>query len=303
MTFVNPKKPSGCSFLPPLPMKIGLVTDSPADLPLDLVEHYGIEVVPALLIIEGQEYVDGVNLTREQFYTRLPAMRRHPSTAAPSPLDFSVRYQKLLSQSCQHVISIHTAEKLTSIPNFARNAAQQFGGRVTVLESGSLTLGTGFQVLAAAEAIEQGLGLEEVLKQVRSTRQRVRVAAALDTIDYLRRSGRVPAAITAIGGLLSIKPVVELHEGAVRPIRAARTTRQAASALQNFLVNLGPLERLAILHTNAEARARAFLDLLMKDKSRRNLPAEIRMLNVTSLIGAHIGPNGLGFAAVKKELT
>ncbi len=283
-------------------MKIGLVTDSPADLPLDLAAHYGIEVIPAILIIEGQEYVDGVDITREQFYTRLPAMRRHPTTAAPSPLDFAARYQKLLADGYDHIISIHTAEKLTSLVNFARNAAREFNERVTVLESGSLTLGTGFQVLAAAEAIEQGMGLEGVLEQVQSTRQRVRVAAALDTMDYLRRSGRVPAAITAIGGLLSIKPVVELREGAVKPINATRTTRHATAALHEFLVNLGPLERLAILHTNAEARAREFLHLIMKDKSRRNIPAEIRLLNVTSLIGAHIGPNGLGFAAVKKEL-
>ncbi|GAB4484332.1 MAG: DegV family protein [Anaerolineales bacterium] len=283
-------------------MKIGLVTDSPADLPLDLVERYGIEVIPAILIIEGREYVDGVDMTREQFYARLPGMRHHPTTAAPSPVDFAARYQKLLAEGCDHVISIHTAEKLTSLPNFARNAARDFDGRVTVLESGSLTLGTGFQVLAAAEAIEQGLGIEAVLKQIQSTRQRVRVAAALDTMDYLRRSGRVPAAITAIGGLLSIKPVVELRQGAVKPISATRTTRQATATLHDFLVSLGPLERLAILHTNAEARAHEFLDLLMKDSSRRNIPAEIRLLNVTSLIGAHIGPNGLGFAGVKKEM-
>mgnify|MGYP000395084409 CR=1 FL=1 len=283
-------------------MKIGLVTDSPADLPLDLADSYGIEVIPAILIIEGQEYVDGVDITREQFYTRLPAMRHHPTTAAPSPLDFAARYQKLLADGYDHIISIHTAEKLTSLVNFARNAAREFNGQVTVLESGSLTLGTGFQVLAAAEAIEQGMGLEAILERVQSTRQRVRVAAALDTMDYLRRSGRVPAAITAIGGLLSIKPVVELREGAVKPISAARTTRHATAALHEFLVSLGSLERLAILHTNAEARAREFLQLLMQDKNRRNIPSEIRLLNVTSLIGAHIGPNGLGFAAVKKEL-
>ncbi|MCS6994693.1 MAG: DegV family protein [Anaerolineales bacterium] len=282
-------------------MKIGLVTDSPADLPPDLVEQYGIEVIPALLIIDGREYVDGVDMTREQFYARLPVMRQHPTTAAPSPLRFAACYEKLLANGCEHILSIHTAEKLTSLTNFARQAAREFDGRVTVLESGSLTLGTGFQVLAAAEAIEQGAGLETVLERVRSTRQRVRVAAALDTMDYLRRSGRVPAAITTIGGLLSIKPVVELREGAVRPISAARTTRQAAQALLEFLVKLGPLERLAILHTNAETRAHEFLTLLMNSGHHRSLPPEIRLVNVTGLIGAHVGPNGLGIAAVQKE--
>lgn len=282
-------------------MKIGLVTDSPADLPPDLAENYQIEVIPAILIIEGREYVDGVDITREQFYTRLPAMRQRPTTAAPSPADFAARYQKFLSSGCDHVISIHTAEKLTSMPNFARHAARDFDGKVTVIESGSLTLGTGFQVLAAAEAIEQGQGLDAILEIVQSTRKRVRVAAALDTMDYLRRSGRVPAAITAIGGMLSIKPVVELREGAVKPISAARTTSQATRALFEFLLNLGPLERLAVLHTNAEARARELFTLLMNSASRRNIPNEIRLLNVTSLIGAHIGPNGLGFAAVKRS--
>jgi DegV family protein with EDD domain len=280
------------------PTPIGLVTDSPCDLSADVIEKYAIQVVPAILVIEGREYVDGVDMTREQFYAHLPGMRQPPSTAAPAPAEFAARYEKLFEAGCEHVISLHTAEKLTSIPNFARNAARDFPGRVTVLESGSLTLGTGFQVLAAAEAIEAGLGLDGALEAVRATRERVRVAAALDTMDYLRRSGRVPAAITAIGGLLNIKPVVELREGAVRPISAARTTRQANDALSNFLASLGPLRRLSILHTNAESRARDFLQILMQSPARSHIPREIGLTNVTSLIGTHVGPNGLGFAAV-----
>jgi DegV family protein with EDD domain len=280
-------------------MKIGFVTDSPSDLPVDLVEHYHIEVIPAILVIDGQEYVDGVELSREEYYRRLPDLRHAPTTAAPSPADFAVRYQKQLDAGCEHVISVHIAERLTSIPNFARNAARDFGGKVTVIESGSLSLGSGFQVLAAAEACEKDLDLAAALAVIRSTRERIRVGAALDTMDYLRRSGRVPAAVTAIGGLLSIKPVVELREGVVRPLSAARTTRHAAEALFDFLRTLGALERLAVLHTGAEGRAQEFTELLLKSEARRNLPAEIRIVNVTSLIGTHIGPNGLGFAAVK----
>jgi len=280
-------------------MKIGIVTDSPSDIPADIVERYRIEVVPAILVIEGKEYVDGVDISREEFYRRLPGMRRPPTTAAPSPTDFTVRYQKLLSDGCEHIISIHIAEKLTSIPNFARHAAREFPEKVTVVESGSLTLGSGFQVLAAAEASEQGLEISAILEVIRSTRERIRVGAALDTMDYLRRSGRVPAAVTAIGGMLSIKPVVELCEGVVKPLSAARTTRHATEALLNFLLSLGPLERLAILHTSAEGRAQEFLEMLMTSEARNRVPREIRIVNVTSLIGTHIGPNGLGFAAVK----
>lgn len=278
-------------------MKIGLVTDSPADLPLDLVEQYGIEVVPAVLVIEGQQYIDSVNLSREEYYRRLPAMKTPPTTAAPALGEFVSRYQKLLAAGCQHVVSLHTASTLTSILNFAQKAAEEFAGRVTVLDSGQLSLGVGYQVLAAAEVIEKGGELEDVLQAIRRTGERVHVAAALDTMDYLRRSGRVPAPVAALGGLLSIKPLLSVRAGEVKALGAARTTRSAAERLLDILANLGPLERLAVLHTNAEERAREFTDRLIA-RHRKNIPSEVRMINVTTVIGAHVGPNGLGFAAV-----
>ncbi len=280
-------------------MKLGLVTDSPADLPTDLTERYGIEVVPAVLVLDGKSYIDGRDLSREEFYNRLPTLKTAPTTASPSIGDFAARYRKLFEAGCEHIVSIHTAEKLTALANIARRAAADFAGHVTVLESGSLTLGLGFQLLAAAEAIELGLGLDAVLDAVQSTRQRVRVMAALDTVEYLRRSGRVPAAVAALGGLLHIRPLVELREGEVKALGAERTTSHATGSLLKRLLDIGPLERLAVLHTNAEQRAREFLTALMNSESRTFLPREIRIVNVTTLIGTHVGPNGLGFAAVK----
>lgn len=278
-------------------VNIGLVTDSPADLPLDLVEQYGIEVVPAVLVIEGQQYIDGVNLSREEYYRRLPTMKTPPTTAAPALGEFVSRYRKLLAAGCQHVVSLHTASTLTSIFNFAQKAAEEFVGRVTVLDSGQLSLGVGYQVLAAAEVIEKGGELEDVLQAIRRTGKRVHVAAALDTMDYLRRSGRVPAPVAALGGLLSIKPLLSVRAGEVKALGAARTTRSAAERLLDILADLGPLERLAVLHTNAEERARELIDRLIA-LHRKNIPSEVRMINVTTVIGAHVGPNGLGFAAV-----
>ena len=140
--------------------------------------------------------------------------------------------------------------------------------------------------------------LDEVLALVQSVRERIKVYAALDTIEYVRRSGRVPQAVAALGGLLSIKPVVELREGVVKPVGAPRTTRKATEKLMNLLTELGPLERLSILHTNAEPRAREFLSCLTGSLP---IPAEIPIINVTTVIGTHVGPNGLGFAAVKQK--
>lgn len=281
-------------------MKLGIVTDSTSDLPADLIERFGIEVVPSILVIEGKQYADGEGISRNEFYARLPAMIKFPTTAAPSIGEFSTRYQKLFALGCDHILSIHAASQLTAICNIARQAARDFSDRVTIVDSGSLSLGIGFQVLAAAESAESDLDLDAALASITDTRRRLHVSAALDTMDFLRRSGRVPAAITILGGMLNIKPMVELTDGQIKAVGAARTTSQADERMAAFLKAGLPIERLAILHTGAESRAYNFLNRLM-DEVRRELPRDILVVNVTTVIGAHVGPNGLGFAAVRAK--
>lgn len=278
-------------------MKIGIVTDSTADLPAYLIEQYEIQVVPTILVLEGKEYADGIGITREEFYNRLPSLRTPPTTAAPSIGDFATPYQTLLSNGCDHILSIHAASQLTTIINVARQAAKEFPDKVTCVDSGSLSLGLGFQVLAAAEEAETGP--RSALEAMESTRKRLQVTAALDTMEYLRRSGRVPGAVAALGGLLSIKPMIELKDGEVKAIGAVRTTKQADERMLNFLLGAGEMERLAVLHTNAEPRAKQLLAELM-NRARKSIPRDILFVNVTAVIGTHLGPNGLGFAAVRK---
>jgi len=278
-------------------MKLGIVTDSTSDLPAYLVGQYEIIVVPTILVLEGKEYADGIGITREEFYNRLPALRTPPTTAAPSIGDFTTPYETLLSKGCDHILSIHAASQLTTIVNVARKAAEEFPGKVTCVDSGSLSLGIGFQILAAAEEAE--FGLQPALAAITSTQERLYVFAALDTMEYLKRSGRVPGAVATLGGLLSIKPMIELKDGVVKPVGAVRTTSQADERILNLLLERGELERLAILHTNAEPRAKQLLDELM-NRVRKSIPREILFVNVTAVIGTHLGPNGIGFAAVKK---
>lgn len=280
-------------------MKLGILTDSTCDIPKYLVEEYEIEVVPSILIIEGKEFADGIDISREEFYKRLPSLNapQQPTTAAPSIGDFSTRYESLLRRGCDHILSIHAAGALTSILNIARQAAGDFPNRVTCVDSTSLSLGLGFQVLAAAEAAE--MGLQAALDAIQTTHQRLHVSAALDTMEYLKRSGRIPATVAMLGSLLSIKPLIELTNGEVKAIGAVRTTRQAGERMLKFLLEGGELEKLAILHTGAEPRAKEFLNRLMQ-KASQWVPRDILMVNVTTVIGTHVGPNGLGFAAVRK---
>lgn len=274
-------------------MKIGFVTDSTADLPLDLAAQNGIEVVPALVNIHGHSYSDGIELSREEFYRMLPGLNPPPTTSAPSVGAFQERYEKLFSAGMQAVVSVHPPNSLSGTFNAARLAAEEFNGRVKVVDSGSLSLGIGFQVLAGVESAGRSAALEEVLAAVHSAGQRARVAALLESLEYVRRSGRISWAKAMIGNLLHLQPLIEIRDGIVHRLGQARTRSQGLRRLTEVLNSLGPLDRLAVLHTNAESAARQLMEEL-----RGRVPSPPLVVNVTTAIGSHVGPNGLGFAAV-----
>ena len=274
-------------------MKIGFVTDSTSDIPNDVAERNGIEVVPALVNIGDTSYTDGIEISREEFYTRLPGLNPGPTTSSPSVGSFQERYEKLLQRGADFVVSIHPPNELSGIYNAARLAADEFGQRVRVLDSGTLSLALGFQVILAAEANARGAVLGEVMSLVEGVRKRVRLAALLDGIEYVRRSGRVSWALAMIGGLLHLQPLIEVRQGMVLRLGQARTRLQGVERLVDSLNAWGPLERLAVLHTNAETAARQLYEDV---KARVTIPPLV--INVTTAIGTHVGPNALGFAAV-----
>jgi DegV family protein with EDD domain len=274
-------------------MKISFVTDSTADIPSELASQHGIEVVPALVNIHGRSYTDGIDITREEFYSLLPKLNPPPTTSAPSMGSFQERYEKQLKAGADQILSIHPPNELSGIFNAARLAAHEFGERVKVVDSGQLSLGMGFQILLAAEVAERGALLEEVTALVESIRKRVRLAALLSTLGYVRRSGRVSWSKAIIGNLLHLQPLVELRYGVVHRLGQARTRSQGIQRLTEALNSWGPLERLAVLHTNAEPAARQLLEAV---KSKVSIPP--LMVNVTTAIGTHVGPDGLGFATV-----
>jgi DegV family protein with EDD domain len=253
----------------------------------------GIQIVPNILVIEGQSYEDGKGISREEFYSRLPSMSSLPTTGTASAGAYTGLYERLLQEGAQHIVSIHPPTQLSGILNAASAAAQSFPGRVTVFDTRMLTLGMGFQVVEAAEVAAQGAGVEEVVACLEKVSPRARVLAMLDTLEYIRRSGRVSWARARLGDLLRIKPFIELRDGQVNSLGEVRTRSKGLARLRELLGALGPMRRLAILHTNAEAEARGFLESLAFP-----LPEPVLIVNVTTVIGAHVGPNGLGFAGI-----
>jgi DegV family protein with EDD domain len=272
--------------------QIAIVADSTADIPEEVARQHNIHVVPNFLIIDGQSLEDGKGISRQEFYTRLPKMKAFPTTATASSGTYQQLYQRLFQEGCNHIISIHAASMLSGIFNAARLAAQAFGEGVHVFDSHYVTLGLGFQAIMAAEAALHE-PVEGILALLEDIRRRARVIAMLDTLEYVRRSGRVSWARAYLGGLLQIKPLIELHSGEVLRRGEERTRRKGIERLLKLLRDQGKLERLAVLHTNAEDEAMRLLDDL-----RPELAVQPFCVNVTPIIGAHVGPNGLGFAAV-----
>jgi len=276
-------------------MNSAIVTDSTADIPEDLTHSLHIHVVPNLIVMDGQSYEDGMGISRQDFYQLLPRMKESPTTSTAPFGKYKQVYQSLIEQGIQNIISIHAPAQLSGIFNAACTAAREFSERIQVIDSGQITMGLGFQVLAAAEAVIRGATQNSIMDIINDVRSRVRVVALLDTLEFVRRSGRVSWARARLGNILQIKPIIELKDGKVISLGESRTRNKGIQRLKELLRKLGALERLAILHTNAEADAQQLLSEL-----KLNLPTEPMIVNVTTVIGTHVGPNGLGFAAVTK---
>ncbi|MCJ7716229.1 MAG: DegV family EDD domain-containing protein, partial [Anaerolineales bacterium] len=171
----------------------------------------------------------------------------------------------------------------------------EFSTKITVVDSQQLTLGLGFQVIAAAKAAKENIPVQAILDIIESLKERIHVFALLDTFEYIQRSGRVSWAKARIGSILNIKPILELKEGEVISRGLARARKKGIQFLGNVLQGLGSLEDLAILHTNAAEDGLNFTKQFAPDGIKNSL-----LVNITTIIGTHVGPNGLGFAAVVK---
>jgi len=271
---------------------IAIVTDSTADIPEDLVARHQIHVVPNLIMIGNNSVEDGKGMTRQEFYESLPGMKFLPTTGTASIGTYQELYSKIFQGGFHQIISIHASSLLSGIYNAACVAAGAFEGRVHVIDSQNISMGLGFQVLAAAEAALSE-PVESILTLIEDVRKRVRLIAMLDTLEYVRRSGRISWARARLGELLSIKPLIEVRAGQVLSLGEMRTRHKGVSQMLERMLRLGKIERLAILHTNAEADARAILEAIKLEICSQPL-----MVNVTTVIGTHAGPNALGFAAV-----
>lgn len=280
-------------------MTIKIVTDSTCDLPTPVIQDLGITVIPLYINIGDQGYLDGIEISRNEFYSNLASYPIHPTTGTPGPLSFKKAFDELANNGATEIISIHISENLSATIHVARSAAEEYHRiPVTVIDSGQLSIGTGFQVELAARLAREGKPRETILKAIGDLRSRTFVTAGLNTLEFLRRSGRMNRFMTGIGSLLNIKPILTMLNGQPGSDRV-RTSLRAEKRLIHLLEERIPIERFALLHTNAYEKAEQF-----KEKIKDMLPpGEIFSMDITPVIGAHLGPGAVGYAIVSKHFS
>jgi DegV family protein with EDD domain len=273
---------------------VKIVTDSTSDIPADLVARLGIAVVPSYIMFGTESYRDGVELTRQQFYDKLTSSRVLPSTAAPPP-DIYLEVYRQLAEETEEMVSIHLASRYSGIYSSAAVAAQGVSGaQIAVIDSEQVTMGYGWLVVAAAEAAQRGASFDEIVALVHAMKPRARVLAALGTLEYLHRGGRVDWMRAMLGTLLRIKPIIEVRTGQINLVERARTLRRSLERLLALVQELGPLERAIVLHTNAPDLASGFADEL-----QRVMPEWKRSIGQAGVtIASHAGPGAVGVACV-----
>jgi len=277
---------------------IRIVTDSTCDLPQEIVNEFGITVIPLYINYGDQGFLDGVDISRKEFYESLPDSDPLPTTATPGVNVFKDVYERLAKEGASEIISIHISINLSATVEIARKAADATRiVPVTVIDSQQLSLGVGFQVLTAARAAMKGKTVDEIISILAYQISRTYVIAALDTLEFLRRSGRMNAAVERIGSLLRIKPMLIMHNGNPTAERV-RTRKGVIKRIIKFVSELGNLEEIALVHTNAIEAAK---ELYRQARDLFPDSGEPLIVDVTPVLGANIGPGVVGFACITEE--
>ena len=271
-------------------MGIRVVTDSACDLPVPLVKALAIEVVPLTIRFGNEEFVDQVELSAAEFWDRVERSDKLPETAAPSPGAFEARYRHLMERGATGIVCINLSSHLSGTMQSAQVAAAAVAGEcpVQVIDSQSASMGQGNLCLTAARRAADGDSLESIVKEVVDRRDRTKLYATLDTLEHIRKSGRIGNARALLGSMLSIKPIIEIKEGVVEEVAKVRTRSKALKEIAAKAAE-HKVEHLAVLHGNAPD-LEELLDLLNPIFPRDEIITGV----VGPVIGTHAGPRVIG---------
>ena len=268
-------------------MTVKIVTDSVSDLPSGVAEELGITVIPILVRFGEEVYRDGIDLTAEQFWERLKHSKTLPVTSVPSPATFAEAYDKL-AEDTDEILVIAVSSRLSATYEVALQSIglMKRKCRVEVIDSQWATMTQGFIVMKAAKAAQAGASLDEVMDVTRKTIPRLDFLCTFDTLEYLRRGGRIGKAQAFLGSMLKINPLITLRDGVVEPAGRTRSRAKAIDRLYDFAISYSYIEEMAVEDTACPEQAKALVERLSS-----KFPKErIYRSKMTPAIGTYTGP-------------
>jgi DegV family protein with EDD domain len=272
-------------------VSIRIVTDSACDLPQSIADSHGIGIVPLTIRFGETEYVDRRDLTPKEFWAKSANSATLPETAAPAPGQFAAMYQQMLAEGASGIVVVALSSALSATMQSAQLAAKDFNpALIRVVDSQSVTLGQGMVALSAAAAGMAGANIDEVEALANDLAGRTKIWGALDTLDNLKKGGRIGNARALLASVLSIKPIIEVRDGKVEEGGKQRTRSKALSFVVDKMVASGPIEAAAVLHADcadveqfvAKVRAACGVDPLVGD--------------LGAVVGSHAGVGTMGIA-------
>lgn len=278
---------------------IKIVTDSTCDLPEEVIQQYEITVIPCYVNMNGKSYLDGVELSRKDFFEQLPTADPLPTTSAPGIGSFINAYKELaVEHGATGIISIHISKTLSNIVNIAEIASESFDMvPVRVIDSGQLSMGLGLLALIGAKKALKGGSLEEVSAEIEQKIPLTHSFAKLDTLDYLKKGGRLSDLQHSIVSLLDMKPITKMNNGE-SGLELVRTRKKAHQRFLDIAKNLGPAELVGVIHANVPELAEQ-----VKQEIKNIWPDQTPMISfVTPAIGAHVGPGTICISSIQTRV-
>lgn len=281
-------------------MNIRIVTDSAADIAQNSYEK--VSVVPMSVSFDDVEYQDGVTLSRHEFYEKLVESDELPHTSQPSPMLFQSAYEEALKE-CDHVLVVTVSSKLSGTYQSALIAAEDFPGKVTVFDSLSAAIGQRILVDEALKMFDKGASVEEVVAELTDLRGRVRILAMLNTLEYLKKGGRIPPVVAVAGQILAVKPVITVEDGLVSMMGSARGSKKANNFLMKKVEECGGIDFDRSYYLGYTGLSNALLQKYAYDSRQLWVDhvKELPEVLIGSAIGTHVGPGAIAVAFVEKR--
>ena len=278
-------------------MAVRIVTDSTADIPQEQAQALGITVVPLTVIFGEEAYLDGVELDNAGFYAKLQRSKDLPHTSQPPPASFQEAYTRLINEGADAILSVHLSSRLSGTYQSACTGRDSLPDDVKkipieIVDSKSISIGMVLPIIRAVEEAKQGLSLAEIKTHMLDMLSRTRILAVLDTLEYVKRGGRIGGAAAFLGTMLNFKPIISLKDGEVVPVERPRTRSKAYTRIAQLLSEMGELESVTIAESDEEVGQQ--LTEALKTAYQGDIPA----YKLGAVLGTHTGPGTAAIAAI-----